>query len=142
MLTRSKTGHLKPKTLQAQTLPASHILPKSVKAALQSPHWKEAMLTEYRALVHHQTWTLVEAPPNEKIISCKWIFAVKRNSKGDIIRHKARLVARGFNQTVGVDFDQVFSPVVKPVTICLILTLALSKGWTLKQLACYMKLFI
>ncbi|KAL1347145.1 hypothetical protein AAHE18_08G237600 [Arachis hypogaea] len=139
MMTRSKTGKNIPKALQVHHLPGKQsdtdLLPKSVKSPLQSPLWKGAMImiTEYKALLHHNTWSLVEKPCNEKIVTCQWVFAVKKNSKGEIIRYKARLVARGFSQTAGVDFDQVFSPIVKPVTIRIMISIALSKGWRIKQ---------
>ncbi|KAL4301305.1 hypothetical protein AHAS_Ahas17G0287600 [Arachis hypogaea] len=136
MQTRSKTASTKPRVLHASIDTHDHSaiphLPKSVIAALQSTHLKEAMLAKYRALVHHKTWSLVELPPNKKVVSCKWIFALKKNAQEQVVRHKARLVARGYTQTAGVDFDQVFSPVIKPVTIRIILTLALSKGWIVK----------
>lgn len=71
---------------------------------------------EFKALQLNNTWTLVH-PPNCKIIGCKWVFKTKKNLDGSIQRLKAWLVARGHHQTLGFDFQETFSLVVKPVTI-------------------------
>ena len=73
-------------------------------------------------------------PPPQNIVSCKWVFRIKRNPDGSISKYKAHLVAKGFHQHPGIDFHDIFSLVVKPTTICLILSLALSHGWPLRQL--------
>ena len=67
-------------------------------------------------------------------MGCKWIFRIKRNSDGFVDRFKARLVAKGFHQRPGVDYLDTFSPVVKPTTVRVFLSLAISRGWTLRQL--------
>ncbi|KAL5578140.1 hypothetical protein UlMin_019839 [Ulmus minor] len=95
---------------------------------------KNAMTDEYVALLKNNTWSLVELPSDKKVIGCRWVFKVKENSDGSISRYKARLVAKGFNQRPGFDFDETFSPVVKPTTIRLVITIALSRGWFLRQL--------
>ncbi|XP_019156986.1 PREDICTED: uncharacterized protein LOC109153587 [Ipomoea nil] len=68
------------------------------------------------------------------IIGCKWVFRTKRNADGTVERYKARLVAKGFNQVAGEDFFDTFSPVVKPTTVRMLFSLAISMGWTLRQL--------
>lgn len=92
------------------------------------------MSEEYSALLQQGTWSLVPLPPNAPIIGSKWIFRIKRNSDGSIARYKARLVAQGFQQTEGIDYTETFSPVVKQQTIRLVLSLAVSHGWSVKQL--------
>ena len=92
------------------------------------------MSEEYNALLHNSTWDLIPFHPSQNIIGCKWVFRIKRNPDGSVARYKARLVAKGFHQRPGVDFTETFSPVVKPTTIRLILSLATTKGWQLRQL--------
>ena len=68
------------------------------------------------------------------VIDCKWVYKIKMRSDGKIDRYKARLVAKGFKQRYGIDYEDTFSPVVKAATIWLILSLAVSRGWCLRQL--------
>ena len=111
-----------------------HTEPKSVKQALQDTKWFAAMIDEFQVFQKNNTWTLVSLPPQRNAIGCKWVFRVKENSDGSINRYKARLVARGFNQKLGFDFQETLSPVIKPVTIRVILTLAITHKWSLQQL--------
>ena len=87
-----------------------------------------SMSREYDALVNNGTWELVPSIPSHNIVGCKWIYRTKRNSNGTIDRYKARLVAKGFHQRPRVDYHDTFSPVVKPTTIQLVLSLATSHG--------------
>ncbi|CAH9056104.1 unnamed protein product, partial [Cuscuta epithymum] len=132
MQTRAKSGIIKPRL--NPTLLLAHIEPKSVKQALSSPQWFSAMQDEYNALIANGTWSLVPLPPDKHAIGCKWVFRVKENSDGSLNKFKARLVAKGFHQRFGFDFTETFSPVVKPVTIRVLLTLAVSHKWTVQQL--------
>ena len=77
---------------------------------------------------------MIPPRPGLNIIDCKWIFKLKHKADGSIDRYKARLVAKGFKQQYGVDYDDTFSPVVKPTTIRLLLSLAVSRGWSLRQI--------
>jgi histone deacetylase 1/2 len=92
------------------------------------------MDNEYQALLKNKTWHLVPLPKGKNIIDCKWVFKVKRKADGTIDRYKARLVAKGFKQRYGIDYENTFIPVVKAATIRLILSIAVSRGWTLRQL--------
>lgn len=92
------------------------------------------MEAEFSALQHNDTWSLVPKPPGQNIISCKWVFKVKENPDGTVDKYKARLVARGFTQQYGIDYLEMFSPVVKPATVRLVLSVAISKGWDLRQI--------
>jgi histone deacetylase 1/2 len=132
MTTRAKTGFTQPR-LEPRLL-LTHSEPKNVKQALLDPKWKTAMQEEYDALLQNKTWSLVPLPSHRQAIGCKWVFRVKENPDGSVSRYKARLVAKGFHQRQGFDFTETFSPVVKPVTIRLILTIALTHKWSIQQL--------
>ena len=68
------------------------------------------------------------------MVTCKWVYKLKRHVDGSIARYKARLVARGYLQQYGLDYDETFSPVVKPAIVRLLLALAVNNGWELRQL--------
>jgi hypothetical protein len=76
---------------------------------------------------------LVPRPPGTNIVGSKWIFKTKHHLDGSVEKHKARLVARGFTQRHGIDYDDTFSLVVKPATIRLVLSVVASHGWALCQ---------
>jgi hypothetical protein len=96
--------------------------------------WCAAMTDEINVLLKNKTWTLVPPSSSQNLIGCKWVFRVKHNPDGTIQRHKARLVAKGFHQQQGIDYTDTFSPVIKPATIRVVLSLAVSRGWSLRQL--------
>ena len=110
MITRSKTGNLKPKLFLTPKI----IEPRTHHQSLKDSNWRAAMTTEYQALLRNNTWTLAPAPSHGHIIGCKWVFKLKYKPDGSIDRYKARLVAKGFHQTHGLDYFDTFSPVVKP----------------------------
>jgi hypothetical protein len=62
------------------------------------------------------------------------VYRVKKRADGTVERYKARLVAKGFKQRYGIDYEDTFSPVVKAATVCLVLSVAVSQGWSLRQL--------
>ncbi|MFS7986065.1 putative RNA-directed DNA polymerase [Helianthus anomalus] len=92
------------------------------------------MQAEYSALQENETWDLVPRPVDRPVIRCMWLFRHKFKSDGTLERYKARLVVNGKSQTVGIDCEDTFSPVVKPATIRTVLSLAVSKGWPIHQL--------
>jgi histone deacetylase 1/2 len=108
--------------------------PDNLSDALRDCNWKLAMDHEVNALAKNQTWHLVPAHHGSNIIDCKWIYKIKRRADGTIDRYKARLVAKGFKQRYGLDYEDTFSPVVKAATIRLVLSIAVSQGWSLRQL--------
>lgn len=108
--------------------------PADVQEALGNSRWKQAMDEEYNALVKNKTWHLVEMPQGKNIIDCKWVYKIKRKADGTIDRYKARLVAKGFRQRYGIYYEDTFSPVVKIATVRLVLGIAVSRGWSLRQL--------
>ncbi|RVW35994.1 Retrovirus-related Pol polyprotein from transposon RE1 [Vitis vinifera] len=92
------------------------------------------MSVEFDVLLRNGTWDLVPSHPTQNLVGCKWIFRTKYLPTGSIDRYKARLVAKGFHQCPGIDYSETFSPVIKPTTVRLVLSLAVSQGWSLRQL--------
>lgn len=80
-----------------------------------------------------KTWHLVRPPKGKNIIDYKWVYKVKRKVDGTIDRYKARLVVKGYKQRYAIDYEDTFSLVVKASTIRLILSIAVSRGWSLRQ---------
>jgi hypothetical protein len=91
--------------------------------------WSAAMKTEMDAVEKNRTWELADLPRGHRAITLKWVFKLKRDEVGAIIKHKARLVARGFLQREGIDFDDAFAPVARMESVQLLLALAAQEGW-------------
>jgi hypothetical protein len=108
--------------------------PRSLSEALQQPRWKEAMDREFAALKQNQTWRLVPPRRGLNVIDSRWVYKIKRKHDGSVDRFKARLVAKGFKQRHGIDYDDTYSPVIKPTTIRVILSLTMMQGWHMRQL--------
>ncbi|KAL0310073.1 UNVERIFIED_CONTAM: Retrovirus-related Pol polyprotein from transposon TNT 1-94 [Sesamum radiatum] len=109
--------------------------PTSYDDALKSPKsefWIKAMKEEMKSLKDNKTWVLVPKPKNTSIVDSKWIFKLK--NENDSLRYKARLVAKGFTQKEGIDYTEIFSPVVKYTTVRIILALTAHFDWELKQM--------
>ncbi|CAN0925281.1 Retrovirus-related Pol polyprotein from transposon TNT 1-94 [Linum grandiflorum] len=134
MVTRAATNSLKPKALTVTLAKDRLIEPKTFKQAVEHEYWRRAMKVEFNALMQNCTWSLVPCPANINLVGSKWIYRIKRLSDGTIDCFKARLVAQGFSQEEGVDYYETFIPVVKPSTIRAVLSIAVSKGWQLRQL--------
>lgn len=101
--------------------------PRNRKEAIASTNkdkLENAMNKEIVSLHEKGTWDLVQLPPDRKSIGSKWLFKVKQDSQGNDCRFKARLVAQGFSQKYGIDYDEVFAPVVKQTTIRTLLAVA------------------
>ncbi|RVW64436.1 Retrovirus-related Pol polyprotein from transposon RE1 [Vitis vinifera] len=130
MVTRAKSGIHKKRSFIVQHTTE----PRTYSQASKNDSWVQAMNREYQALLRNKTWSLVPPPSSAHIVGCRWIYKLKYRPDGSIDRHKARLVAQGFTQTLGIDYFDTFSPVVKPCTIRLILALAVSFQWPVRQL--------
>jgi len=89
---------------------------------------------EIAALHQNHTWDLIEQPFDVNIIGYKWVYKLKHKPDGSTKRYKARLVTKRYNQTYGLDYFETFIPVVKAVTIRIILTIALSFKWKFNSL--------
>ena len=98
----------------------SHPGPKNYNEAVSSPAsaavWMPSMQAEINALNANGTWSLVPLPPGKKVVGSTWVLRTKRNSDGSIVKRKSRLVAQGFTQIHGLNFDETFSPVARFTT--------------------------
>lgn len=92
------------------------------------------MAEEYHALMKNHTWSLVPPVNISNVLGCKWVYRTKNHADGSFERRKVRLVAKGFHQLPGIDYNKTFSPVVKLATICLILSIVVTRQWPLQQL--------
>ncbi|GAQ92153.1 hypothetical protein KFL_009340020 [Klebsormidium nitens] len=111
--------------------------PQTLEEALGSPEaelWRKALEEEFTSLQENGTWELSEPPPDVKPIPCKWAFKLKKDENGNIARFKARLVIKGFKQRKGVDYDEVFAPVSRHVTLRSLLAVAAAQNLEVDQL--------
>lgn len=114
--------------------PADFVEPTCFSQGVCYPIWREAMSNEFNALLKNHTWTLVPQSASSNIVGCKWVFKIKHCLEGTIERHKARLVAKGYRQIQGLDFHDTFSHVIKITTVRILLSIALSCDWEIRQL--------
>ena len=106
---------------------ASQSTPHTFKQAMngpQSDYWREAATLEYNTLVENGTWEIVDLPKDQKAIGSGWVFKVKHHSDGSIERYKARIVAKGYSQRPGLDYNESFAPTFRPATLRIIIALA------------------
>lgn len=134
MTTRGQAGIVKPKKIFTLYTSSVSRLPTSPQKALLDPNWNPSMTEEYDAQIRNKTWRLVPRPANANVINSMWLYKHKYGADGEHKRHKSRLVANGKTQEEGVDYDETFSPVVKPATRRAVLDVALNRGWEVKQL--------
>jgi len=142
MVTQAKAGIFRPRYPTYLSQHVSGLLhallttsePRGFKTAAKNPAWLAAMDEELNALRKNCTWDFVPRPPKTNIVGSKWVFRMKYQSDGSIDRLKARLVAKGYTQLPGLDYTDTFSPVVKASTVHVVLSLAITHGWPLRQL--------
>lgn len=115
----------------------SIIEPRTFSETSQDPRWMEAMKAEIQALEENKIWKIVQLPPGKSPIGCKWVFKVKYQANGTIERFKARLIAKGYNQHEGVDYQETFSPMVEIVIVRAVISMATAQDWYLRQMDVY-----
>lgn len=101
--------------------------PMNYKEAAIHEKWRNVMQEELNALSKNNTWELVQLPQNRKPIGSKWIYKIKYKSDGSMERHIARLVAKGFSQIEGIDYNETFIPVAKLVTVKTMIAISSTK---------------
>ncbi|GJV55376.1 putative ribonuclease H-like domain-containing protein [Tanacetum coccineum] len=108
--------------------------PKKVIQALKDPSWIEAMQEDLLQFKLQQVWTLMDLPNGKRAIGTKWVYRNKKDERGIMIKNKARLVAQGYTQEEGINYDEVFSPVARIEEIRLFLAYASFKDFVVYQM--------
>jgi len=111
--------------------------PMSYRQAKVSPQWsdwKKAMDNELKSLKENDVWDVIPKPVGRKIVASQWVFKAKGNAQGEVECYKAWLVAKGFSQTLGEDYDEIFAPVVHYNSLKLSLAILACKEWRPRQL--------
>ncbi|GKA65041.1 retrovirus-related pol polyprotein from transposon TNT 1-94 [Tanacetum coccineum] len=134
-------GNLNQQTLRSQAQNQSNffcfistIEPKNVNEALGYESWIVAMQEELNQFIANDVWELVPQPKNMKIIGTKWVFRNKLDENGIVSRNKARLVAQGYNQQEGIDYDETYAPVARLESIRILLAYACALDFKLFQM--------
>ncbi|GJS60609.1 retrovirus-related pol polyprotein from transposon TNT 1-94 [Tanacetum coccineum] len=134
-------GNLNQRTLRSQAQNQSNffcfistIEPKNVNEALGDESWIVAMQEELNQFVANDVWELVPQPRNMTIIGTKWVFRNKLDENGIVSRNKARLVAQGYNQQEGIDYDETYAPVARLESIRILLAYACALDFKLFQM--------
>ncbi|GJT03778.1 putative ribonuclease H-like domain-containing protein [Tanacetum coccineum] len=112
----------------------SQVEPKKVIQALTDPSWIEAMQDELLQFKLQKVWTLVDLPYGKRAIGTKWVYRNKKDERGIVVRNKARLVAQGYTQEEGIDYDEVFAPVARIEAIRLFLAYASFMNFVVYQM--------
>jgi hypothetical protein len=110
--------------------------PRTLRDVLKRPDanlWYQAAVKEMEAHIENGTWELVKLPPGRKVIGSRWVFKVKCNADSSVKCYKARVVAQGFSQRPGVDFDETFAPTTKWAALRVIFALATLGDWELES---------
>ncbi|XP_063942736.1 uncharacterized protein LOC135150383 [Daucus carota subsp. sativus] len=112
----------------------SQIEPKIAKEALLDEDWISAMQDELNQFTRSKVWELVPKPEDTSIIGTKWVFRNKLDENGTVVRNKARLVAQGYTQMEGIDFDETYTPLARIESILMLLAFACHKGFKVYQM--------
>ena len=107
---------------------------EAVNHPVYAKEWIMAIQEEYESLMKNGTWELVELPPGKNLVTCKWVFKAKHDANGNIVRFKARLVARGFSQACGIDYFETDVPVAKLTMYRVIFALAILEQWEIHRM--------
>ncbi|KAI3676809.1 hypothetical protein L1987_86422 [Smallanthus sonchifolius] len=112
----------------------SQVEPKKIDEALKHNSWIEAMQEELLQFKRQDVWKLVDLPPGQTAIGTRWVFRNKQDERGIVVKNKARLVAQGYTQEEGIDYDEVFAPVSRLEAIRIFLAYAASKNFMIYQM--------
>ncbi len=108
--------------------------PTCFEQAVGNPKWDNAMDDEMAVLDANVIWELVALLKDKKVIGCKWVYKIKHNVDGSVSKYKTRLVAKGYAQTYGINYEGTYNLVAKMTTTRAIIVMASVKGWSLHQM--------
>jgi hypothetical protein len=114
---------------QAEAHAISADEPHTFAEVIGNPCWKKAMEEEMKSITDNKSWSMEELPAGHRAIGLKWVFKLKRNEDGQVVKHKARLDAKGYVQKEGIDFNEVFTPVARLGLVRLLLAIAAHHSW-------------
>ncbi|GJU15166.1 retrovirus-related pol polyprotein from transposon TNT 1-94 [Tanacetum coccineum] len=134
-------GNLNQRTSRSQAQKHSNFFcfisiidPKNINEALKDESWIIAMQEELNQFVANDVWELVPLPISQSVIGTKWVFRNKLDENGIVSRNKARLVAQGYNQQEGIDYDETYAPVSRLESIRILLAIACANDFKLYQM--------
>jgi hypothetical protein len=108
--------------------------PKNIKEAMTYDNWIEYMQEEFQQFKRLEVWELVERPDGVFVIGLKWIWKNKLDAEGTVIRNKSRLVAKGYFQEEGIDFEESFAPVARLEAVRIFLAYAAHRNMVVYQM--------
>ena len=108
--------------------------PHTYREAYTDPLWQQAMNEELDALHKNNTWDMVDLPPGQSVVGCRWVYKIKTKADGSVERYKARLVAKGFTQEYGIDYEETFAPVARLTSVRCLIAVAAIHRWPLYQM--------
>ena len=109
-------------------------IPDSYEEAMTSPQvseWKSAMQKEINSLCTNETWDVVELPEGERVVGARWVYTVKLDNHNNVVKYKARYVAKGYGQRCVIDYDQTFTPTARLSTIRVLLQMCVQYDLTI-----------
>ena len=108
--------------------------PSTFKEATKNFNWCDAMNCEYDSIMQNHTWDLVDLSSGKNVVGVKWIYKIKHKSNGSLDKYTARLVAKGYSQGEGIDYEETFAPTTRMTTIRLVVALVAHHGWLVYQM--------
>jgi hypothetical protein len=108
--------------------------PTSGRQAEQNDSWREVMHEEMNSIEGNHTWRLIDLPTGHQLIGLKWVYKLKKDARGVIVKHKARSITKCYAQKARFDFNEVFAPVARLDSVRLLLALEAHKGWMIHHL--------
>jgi hypothetical protein len=120
--------------LKEELLAAIGDEPTTAEEALKTEELRAAMMEELGSIKENKTWSFVDLPKGQKAIGLKWVFKLKHDEHADVVKHNARLVAKGYVQRQDIDFDDVFAPVARMESVRVMIILAGHLNWSVHHM--------